>query len=556
MASHQYHTRSKTGSYLATFTEQERQPEVGKQIERQPSKIYGVPGAMKSVSEVSLNYGPNAVDGNLISGAGELLEGSDTLHAGPESSVAQSSESYRSTGVIPSSIHLNSVPSVSSGYHQRQLRVISSLPSSEGQHMQASGPCQTRSEGSLPSTHLQRNLVDHQQDVGYSASSMASQGYGITSPVASIQCRTGVEYLGNRPAMQSWSLPQLPVMSTQHSTSMYDGINRMTSNLSGLSNLGCPPNMQAAGDRLPSNMSGTSSQGCPPNLRAVGDKMEPKQQLPIFKGKGEWRVFWLQFERVARRYQWDSETTLDRLVSCLKEDALEYFAEQPYDVQHNLHMTVASFVRRFDDRRLPETYRAQLQTMKKNTSESLVEYAAKVRKQVSKAYPGIAGSRLIEDLTIEHLVGGLSDSTLMYDVLTKRPKTVEETLDLLQWHESCKGAMKKKVGVRKVGFSVDDEDLDEDVSTRRVGNKSYVTEDRMNQFGRELREGLLTDLKSTLSEQTKKRPVGRDAMWKQSKECYYCKELGHFSRECPVKRQERAENKTVTEGKAEAKELN
>ena len=261
-------------------------------------------------------------------------------------------------------------------------------------------------------------------------------------------------------------------------------------------------------------------------------KSEPKVSLPIYKGKAEWRTFWLQFERLAQRFGWGSEETLDRLVSCLREEALDHFAALPTEVQRDLYLTTLSFTRRFDDHRLPETYRASLQTLKKQSKESLEEFAARVRKLVTKAYPGIAGSAILEDMTIEHLVGGLTDQTLMYDVLTKKPRTVEEALDLIQWQESCKGIQKRRLGVRQL--AVDYTSDDDELPVRRINGKAYVTEERLNQFGRELRDGLVKDLRQEL----KRGPSGprqgrRNANWKESVECFRCHELGHILRECP-----------------------
>ena len=100
------------------------------------------------------------------------------------------------------------------------------------------------------------------------------------------------------------------------------------------------------------------------------------------------------------------DMTLDRLVSCLHDDALSYYAELPSDVQDDLRSTIAYFEGRFDYRRLPETYRTQLQNTRKTPKESLEEYAARVRKLVSKAFPGMRTLQL-EAMTVEYFVGGL-----------------------------------------------------------------------------------------------------------------------------------------------------
>jgi hypothetical protein len=57
---------------------------------------------------------------------------------------------------------------------------------------------------------------------------------------------------------------------------------------------------------------------------------------------------------------------------------------------------------------------------------------------------------LVSTLTIEHILRGLPDQTLAYGVRTKSPKTIDETIGFVTWHECCKNGSKRQVNIRYV----------------------------------------------------------------------------------------------------------
>ena len=265
---------------------------------------------------------------------------------------------------------------------------------------------------------------------------------------------------------------------------------------------------------------------------------EPRPRLPSFDGKGDWRSFRVKFSLLADRYHWDGPTQLSHLVSCLQEDAMFFMSRLAPQIRANLGQLMDALERRFGDHVLPETHRLSLQNLKKNAQESLQEYVARVQTLVSRAYPGLEGSELFNSMTIDHLVSGLQDPNLVYDVKTKRPTTIQEALDMIAWHECCRGAARKR-NVRNVA-EADNNDI------RRTSGHRYVTEERLQHFGRDLKESLVHSVNEAVKNQVQSLMAGQAGSQQQAQQrkwrnlegdqgkCFNCKKPGHYMRNCPA----------------------
>ena len=195
-------------------------------------------------------------------------------------------------------------------------------------------------------------------------------------------------------------------------------------------------------------------------------------------------------------------------MSCLQEDAMFFMSRLAPQIRANLGQLMDALERRFGDHVLPETHRLSLQNLKKNAQESLQEYAARVQTLVSRAYPGLEGSELFNSMTIDHLVSGLQDPNLVYDVKTKRPTTIQEALDMIAWHECCRGAARKR-NVRNVA-EADNNDI------RRTSGHRYVTEERLQHFGRDLKESLVHSVNEAVKNQVQSLMAGQAGSQQQA----------------------------------------
>ena len=85
---------------------------------------------------------------------------------------------------------------------------------------------------------------------------------------------------------------------------------------------------------------------------------------------------------------------------------------------------------------------------------------------------------------------GLPDTAMAYDILTKKPQTVQQAIDMISWHECCKISSGKRSSRRMISGENTLDDTEEEVEVRRVNGKRFVTEERLQQFGRELKNDL------------------------------------------------------------------
>ena len=297
---------------------------------------------------------------------------------------------------------------------------------------------------------------------------------------------------------------------------------------------------------------------------------EPRPYFPSFSGRhDEWDAFWLKFEIMAKRYNWSGEKQKEQLLFCLKDEAMNFAASLGPEIRESISLFSQALRDRFSHRTPAETVRANLNNIKKSSKETIQEYASRVRTMMVKAYPDIRCSETFNQMTIHHLLQGLPDQTIAYEVLIKKPTSLTEAVDMITWHECCKESTRKKVGIRQLSsFDKDDaypyvEDPGE-MGIRRINGKKFVTEERLIQFGRDLKatiEKLFREEKSSpedndsslrkgTEESMPKRPDNRTII------CYYCNEPGHVLTRCPyrLKNQAPIKEKDKKKSASEAKQ--
>ena len=163
-----------------------------------------------------------------------------------------------------------------------------------------------------------------------------------------------------------------------------------------------------------------------------------KPRPPSFDGKPDtWEPFLMQLRLMSRSYKWSDTKFREQLMFALRGEALLFASNLPYATVENTESLLQAMGQRFGQCLLAETHRANLYNLRKQSKENLQQYSARVSRLMSRAYPGMQGTAVFENLAIEHLLRGILDQKLAYEILTKKPRDLSEAIDMITWHEAC-----------------------------------------------------------------------------------------------------------------------
>ena len=159
----------------------------------------------------------------------------------------------------------------------------------------------------------------------------------------------------------------------------------------------------------------------------------PRAKMPTFEGKEEWDSFINPFERMARRNDWGPQQKLDRLHESLRGAAASFVYTQPEEVQEDYPQLCRELQHRFGRQDPPSTARQKLGELRQG-KEAVEEYAERVRRLVSRAYPEVPLATQ-EELAAEAFLRGYKSPRVAYQAMNREPATLSAALTLVDTYE-------------------------------------------------------------------------------------------------------------------------
>ena len=256
-----------------------------------------------------------------------------------------------------------------------------------------------------------------------------------------------------------------------------------------------------------------------------------------FDGKTNWLSFKKKFNSYRKVMKWSETESKDYLMWSLEGKALDFFTITSDIEKYSFRRIIKKLEARFGVKELTETTKVKFQQASQRPDESLEDWADRVMTLATPAFVDLPEDHLKQE-AIAKFSQGCCDKDAGKHACFEHPSTMEEALNLVKHHQYISQAVDGKQS--KKG---------NDVSVNAVQSTS---EDRIEQLIASALEEFANKLQ--VSQQpyhqlsVNKTQQSADEKWKSSVQCFFCKNFGHFKKECRIyqswlqKQQSKADN--------------
>ena len=256
-----------------------------------------------------------------------------------------------------------------------------------------------------------------------------------------------------------------------------------------------------------------------------------------YDGKTNWLSFKKKFNSYRKVMKWSETESKDYLMWSLEGKALDFFTITSDIEKYSFRRIIKKLEARFGVKELTETSKVKFQQASQRPDESLEDWADRVMILATPAFVDLPEDHLKQE-AIAKFSQGCCDKDAGKHACFEHPSTMEEALNLVKHHQYISQAVDGKQS--KKG---------NDVSVNAVQSTS---EDRIEQLIASALEEFANKLQ--VSQQpyhqlsVNRTQQSADEKWKSSVQCFFCKNFGHFKKECRVyqswlqKQQSKADN--------------
>ena len=256
-----------------------------------------------------------------------------------------------------------------------------------------------------------------------------------------------------------------------------------------------------------------------------------------FDGKTNWLSFKKKFNSYRKVMNWSETESKDYLMWSLEGKALDFFTITSDIEKYSFRRIIKKLEARFGVKELTETSKVKFQQASQRPDESLEDWADRVMTLATPAFVDLPEDHLKQE-AIAKFSQGCCDKDAGKHACFEHPSTMDEALNLVKHHQYISQAVDGKQS--KKG---------NDVSVNAVQSTS---EDRIEQLIASALEEFANKLQ--VSQQpyhqlsVNRTQQSADEKWKSSVQCFFCKNFGHFKKECRVyqywlqKQQSKADN--------------
>ena len=213
--------------------------------------------------------------------------------------------------------------------------------------------------------------------------------------------------------------------------------------------------------------------------------------------------------------KWSETESKDYLMWSLEGIALDFFTITSDIEKYSFRRIIKKLEARFGVKELAETSKVKFQQASQRPDESLDDWVDRVMTLATPAFVDLPEDHLKQE-AIAKFSQGCCDKDAGKHACFEHPSTMEEALNLVKHHQYISQAVDGKQS--KKG---------NDVSVNAVQSTS---EDRIEQ----LIASALKEFASKLQVSPQPYQQSADEKWKSSVQCFFCKNFGHFKKECRV----------------------